>query len=218
MSAIIDYVTNNLNTILEYAKNQFELILIVMGLALLIWVPTGLLISQRRSLAPKVMSVANLLYCIPSLSLFVLFVTVPFLGIGRKSAVVALLLYAMMPLVRNVYQGIVGVDKTIIEAAQGMGMNRRQIIKEILIPLAMPVMFAGFRVTMVMTASIATIAFYIGERNLGRLIINGLTRANFEMVIIGGVLICAITVLLDALLTLVEKRVVPKGLRVNKQR
>jgi osmoprotectant transport system permease protein len=200
---------------MEYTRNQFELILIVMAISLLIWAPVGILISQKRSLAPKVISLANVLYCIPSLSLFVVFVSIPGLGIGRKSAVLALVLYAMMPLVRNVYQGLVGVDKNIIEEAQGMGMNRRQIIGEILIPLAMPVMFAGFRVTMVMTASIATIAVYTGEKNLGRFIINGLSRANVEMIVVGGLTVCIITVLLDAVLAQLEKIVIPRGLRVQ---
>lgn len=187
-----------------------------MVIALVVWVPTGIFISQRRSLAPKIMSLANVLYCIPSLSLFVVFVTIPGLGIGRKSAVLALVLYAMMPMVRNVYQGLIGVDRNVIEAAKGMGMNRWQIIKEILIPLAMPVMFAGFRVTMVMTASIATIAVYTGEKNLGRFIINGLGRANVQMIVVGGVAVCILTVLLDAVLAQLEKVVIPKGLRVQR--
>ncbi len=216
MSSYISYIQSNTDKIVEYTINQFELVIIVMAISMLLWVPMGMFLSQKRSLAPAVMSVANFIYCTPSLALFVIFVAVPGLGIGRKSAVLALVLYAMMPLVRNVYQGIIGVDKTVIEAAQGMGMNKRQIMKDIIIPLAMPVMFAGFRVTLVMTAGIATIAVYIGEKNLGRFIINGLNRGYIEMIVVGSVLICIISLVLDYGLAFCEKRVVPKGLRVNR--
>jgi osmoprotectant transport system permease protein len=214
----IVFLRNNWDTIITYTKNQLELIIVVMAISLLMWVPVGILMSQKRTLAHRVLFIANVIYCIPSLSLFVLFVTIPGLGIGRRSAVAALVLYAMMPLVRNVYQGIRGVDKSILEAAKGMGMNRCQIMREITIPLAMPVMFAGFRVTMVMTASIASIAVYVGERNLGRFIINGLTRANIVMIIVGSTSICVITVLLDVILGMLEKYVLPRGLRRNRRR
>jgi osmoprotectant transport system permease protein len=209
------FLQNNWDTVVTYTVNQLELIVIVMAISLLLWGPVGILISQKRSLAPKVLSVSSVIYCIPSLSMFVLFVTIPGLGIGRRSAVLALVLYAMMPMVRNVYQGLRGVDKNIIEAAKGMGMRRGQIIREIMIPLAMPMIFTGFRLTTVMTAGIATIAVYIGERNLGRFIVNGMARANLVMIVVGGALVCAITVLLDVILAAVERRVVPRGLRLR---
>ncbi|HBG23134.1 MAG TPA: glycine/betaine ABC transporter, partial [Peptococcaceae bacterium] len=139
-----------------------------------------------------------------------------FLGLGRKSALLALVLYAMMPMVINVYQGIKVVDKNVIEAAKGMGMNSNQILKEIQLPLAAPVMFAGVRITVVMATGIAAIAAYIGERNLGRLITEGLTRSNTEMILTGAILIAIIAIFLDTVLGSVEKALVPKGLKIDR--
>jgi osmoprotectant transport system permease protein len=218
MEGYRSFIEQNAGNIALYTKNQFELLVVVMAIAVAVWVPTGVLISQKRKLAPKVLSLANVIYCIPSLSLFVIFVAVPGLGIGRRSATLALVLYAMMPLTRNVYQGIVGVDKTVIEAARGMGMSRGQILREVTLPLAMPVIFAGFRVTLVMTASLGTVAVYVGEKNLGRFIITGLSRSYVEMIVVGGGLICAITIALDLAMGFLETRVVPKGLRPERGR
>lgn len=212
----ISYLIKNYERIQEYTINQLELVLWVVVIALLIWVPVGLAIARKKKWASSVLSVANTLYCVPSLAMFAVFVSIPFLGLGRRSAIVALALYAMMPMVRNVYQGIVGVDKSIIEAAKGMGMSNNQIMWKIILPLAAPVMFAGFRITAVMTCGIATVASYIGERNLGRLIIYGLSRSDIKMIIVGSLLTAFISVILDALLGLFEKKIVPKGLRVNR--
>jgi osmoprotectant transport system permease protein len=132
------------------------------------------------------------------------------------SALVALVLYAMMPLVRNVYQGIKAVDKSVIEAAKGMGMNSWRILREIQLPLAAPVIFAGFRITVVMSTGIAAIAAYIGERNLGRLITIGLGNFNMEMIVAGAITISLIAILLDTGLGAIEKQLTPRGLRVRR--
>jgi osmoprotectant transport system permease protein len=212
----IHYLQRNASLMLEYTGNHFSLVLTAVAISLLLWVPAGVLITKNEKWANRVLSIANTIFCIPSLSLFAVMVTIPFLGLGRLSALIALVLYAMMPLVRNVYQGIKVVDKNIIEAARGMGMSSWRILMEIQLPLATPVIFAGFRITVVMTTGIAAIATYIGERNLGRLIAEGLTRYNVEMIIDGALLIAVIAIGLDTLLGLVEKRLVPKGLRVHR--
>lgn len=216
MSDLLAYMANNVSLILNYGETHFSLIFSAVVISLLLWIPLGILISRNEKLAGIVLGIANTLFCVPSLALFAIFVTVPFLGLGRPSALLALVLYAMMPMVINVYQGIKVVDKNVIEAAKGMGMNSKQILKEIQLPLAAPVMFAGVRITVVMATGIAAIAAYIGERNLGRLITEGLTRSNTEMILTGAILISVIAIFFDTVLGFIEKRLVPKGLKVNR--
>lgn len=216
MSDLLAYMANNVSLILNYGETHFSLIFSAVVISLLLWIPLGILISRHEKLAGIVLGIANTLFCVPSLALFAIFVTVPFLGLGRPSALLALVLYAMMPMVINVYQGIKVVDKNVIEAAKGMGMNSKQILKEIQLPLAAPVMFAGVRITVVMATGIAAIAAYIGERNLGRLITEGLTRSNTEMILTGAILISIIAIFFDTVLGFIEKRLVPKGLKVNR--
>lgn len=213
---LLKFVTGNSSTIFDYMKTHFSLVLETVLISMILWVPLGLLLSKSDKWAGRVMSLANLIFCIPSLSLFAIFVTVPGLGLGRRSSLLALVLYAMMPLLRNVYDGVKNVDRNVIEAARGMGMSEQGILREIRLPLGLPVIFAGFRITVVMTTGIATIAAYIGERNLGRFISEGLVRSNSEMMVTGAVLISVIAIFLDTLLGLLEKRVIPRGLRVRR--
>ncbi|HZK17736.1 MAG TPA: ABC transporter permease subunit, partial [Clostridia bacterium] len=115
------------------------------------------------------------------------------------------------------YQGVKIVDKSVIESAKGMGMNSWKILWEIQFPLALPVVFAGFRITVVISTGIAAVATYIGERNLGRLISEGLTRFNIEMIVVGAFLIALIAILLDAVLGFLERLLVPRGVKIRGQ-
>ncbi|GAB6171278.1 ABC transporter permease [Paradesulfitobacterium aromaticivorans] len=213
---LVDFFQRNTKTIMEYTENHFTLVLSAVVISLLIWVPVGLLLTKNDKWAARVMALANTIFCIPSLSLFAIMVTIPALGLGRKSALLALVLYAMMPLIRNVYDGVKNVDRDVIEAAQGMGMSSGRIMREIQLPLGMPVIFAGFRITVVMTTGIAAIATYIGERNLGRFIQEGLVRSNTSMIIMGALIISIIAIALDTILGAVEKMVIPKGMKVRR--
>ncbi|MHB1406813.1 MAG: ABC transporter permease [Desulfitobacteriaceae bacterium] len=213
---LVDFFQRNTKTIMEYTENHFTLVLSAVVISLLIWVPVGLLLTKNDKWAARVMALANTIFCIPSLSLFAIMVTIPALGLGRKSALLALVLYAMMPLIRNVYDGVKNVDRDVIEAAQGMGMSSGRIMREIQLPLGLPVIFAGFRITVVMTTGIAAIATYIGERNLGRFIQEGLVRSNTSMIIMGALIISIIAIALDTILGAVEKMVIPKGMKVRR--
>lgn len=210
---LLQFIFYNSQRIVEYTLNHLALVLTVTGIALLLWIPTGLLISRYERFSGLTLALGNLIFCIPSLSLFGIFMTVPQLGLGRRSAVLALVLYAMMPLVRNVYRGIKSVDRYVVEAGRGMGMSNLEILWQIQLPMAWPVIFAGIRVTVVLVTGIATIATYIGERNLGRLIQHGITRSNGEMIIVGAVLVSILALLLDFLLGKVEKRLVSPGMK-----
>lgn len=215
-SDFINFLTRNMATIMEYTENHFTLVLSAVAISLVIWVPVGLLLTKNDRWAARVLALANTIFCIPSLSMFAILVAIPTFGLGRKSALFALVLYAMMPLIRNVYDGVKNVDRNVIEAARGMGMSSGRIMREILVPLGMPIIFAGFRITVVMTTGIAAIATYIGERNLGRFISEGLVRSNTPMMVTGALIISLIAVGLDTILGIIEKRIVPKGLRINR--
>ncbi|ODA42880.1 ABC transporter permease [Desulfosporosinus sp. BG] len=212
----INFFTKNTGTIIEYTENHFTLVLSAVAISLVIWVPIGLLLTKNDKWAARVLALANTIFCIPSLSMFAILVAIPTFGLGRKSALFALVLYAMMPLIRNVYDGVKNVDRNVIEAARGMGMSSGRIMREILLPLGIPIIFAGFRITVVMTTGIAAIATYIGERNLGRFISEGLVRSNTPMMVTGALIISLIAIGLDTILGVIEKRIVPRGLRINR--
>lgn len=212
----LNFLTKNTETIIEYTGNHFTLVLSAVLISLVIWVPVGLLLTKSDKWAARVLGLANTIFCIPSLSMFAILVAIPFFGLGRKSALFALVLYAMMPLIRSVYDGVKNVDRSVIEAARGMGMSTGRILREILVPLGMPIIFAGFRITVVMTTGIAAIATYIGERNLGRFISEGLVRSNTPMMVTGALIISVIAIGLDTILGIIERWIVPKGLRLNR--
>lgn len=215
VSDVITFMIHNISRIMEYSANHLSLVLTVLVFSLLLWISLGLLISKNDRLAQSVISMANMIFVIPSISLFGLFVTIPQLGLGRRSAALALILYAMMPLLRNVYRGIKSVDKSLLEAGRGMGMTAKQILFQIQIPLAWPVIFAGIRITVVMITGMATVATFIGERNIGRLIHHGITRGSGEMIIAGALVVSVIALTLDFFMGLIEKKITSPGLRVS---
>ena len=210
---VISFIIKNYSRILEYTGNHFSLVLTVLFFSLILWITVGLLISKYDRYAGSVIGLANIIFVIPSISLFGLFVTIPQLGLGRKSAALALILYAMMPLVRNVYRGVKSVDQSVLEAGRGMGMSGTELLFQIQIPMAWPVVFAGIRVAAVMITGMATVATFIGERNLGRLIHHGITRGNEDMIIAGAVIVSIISLMLDFILSQVEKKFTSPGLR-----
>lgn len=215
---VIYYIQNNIDIIIKYTISHFVLVFWAVLISLVLWLPVGILMSRNEKIAAKITGIANTIFCIPSLSLFAIFVVIPFLGIGRRSALLALVLYAMMPLIANIYRGLILVDKTVLEAAKGMGMSPKRVLFEIQLPLAAPVIFAGFRTTVVMTTGIAAIATYIGEKNLGRIIMLGLIKPNLEMIIAGAVLISLVAIFLDTVLGVIEKKIVPRGIRISQNR
>ena len=176
-----------------------QAILLSGGIGLLL----GVLIAQRPRLAPAVMGVCNVLYTIPAISL--LGILIPFTGIGHETAVIALTLYGIMPMVRNTYAGIRGVSPDVIMAARGMGSTDFQIMTKIKLPLAAGVIIAGVRNMVVMTISTAAIASFIGAGGLGVAIYRGITTYNMALTFGGSFLIALLALLSDLLLGRLEK-------------
>lgn len=209
----IFFIQNNFSLVLEYTLNHVSLVLTVLVISLGLWILTGLVISRYDRVAGTVISLSNIIFCIPSVSLFGLFMAVPGLGLGRRTAVLVLVVYAMMPLVRSVYLGVKSVDASVVEAGKGMGMTLSQVLFKIRIPMAWPMIFAGIRVSVVLITGIATMATFIGEKNLGRLIHQGITRGDADMIIAGAVIVSLMALFLDYLMGKVQKKIVSPGLR-----
>lgn len=175
----------------------------IMGLLL------GIFIAEKEFMAPVILTLANIFYTIPSISL--LGILIPFTGIGDKTAIIALTLYGLMPMIRNTYTGICGVSQEIIQAARGMGSTDIQILWRIKLPLALGVILAGVRNMVVMTLSVTVIAAFIGAGGLGVAIYRGITIYNPALTFAGSVLIALLALIADLLLGILENYVKKRG-------
>ena len=196
---------------LELTGAQISLSLTAVLLAGVLGLLLGIWIAECPKASGPVLTVANICYTIPSISL--LGMLIPLLGIGNPTAVVALTLYGIMPMVRNTYAGITGVSSDIVSAAEAMGSTRAQIMLKIKLPLAMGVIVAGVRNMVVMTISVAAIASFIGAGGLGVAIYRGITIYDTEMTFSGSFLIALIAIVSDGLLGIVEKKI-KKGMHL----
>jgi len=201
------------NEVLVATFQHMQLVLAAEGFAILIGVPIGFIVSRRglRWIGAPLMALANIGQTIPTLALLAL--TSIILGSGFRAAVVGLLVYALLPIVRNTYAGIQSVSPAVKEAAQGMGMSRWQVTSRVELPLARPVVIAGIRTSMVVNVGTAAVAGMIGGIGLGKLITIGISVNVFELVIQGAAPAAALAILLDAALGLFERWMTPRGLR-----
>ena len=175
----------------------------------------GVIISEYRKTAQIIMNVINVLYTIPSISM--LGFLIPFTGIGDKTAIIALSIYGLLPIVRNTYTGISTIQPFLTEVATGMGSTRGQVLFRVKLPLALPVILAGVRSMVVMTISLSGIASYIGAGGLGVAIYRGITTNNAAMTYAGSILIALVALISDRLIYLLEKKI-PWGETARKRR
>ncbi|MCT2561945.1 ABC transporter permease/substrate-binding protein [Chryseobacterium herbae] len=172
-------------------------------LAIIIGVPLGIMIARKRKLSSPVLGLAGILQTIPSIAL--LGFMIPAFGIGAKPAIVALLIYALLPIIRNTYTGITEVNSTVIEAAKAMGMNKSQLLFKVELPLAMPVIIAGIRTAAVINVGVATLASFVAAGGLGEFIFGGISLNNTNMILAGAIPAALLAVLLDQTIALVQK-------------
>ncbi len=164
------------------------LVAIAMTIAISIGIPLGIVITRKPKLAKVVLGLANAIQTIPSLAIFGFLISVPFIGgIGKVPAIVALSLYALLPLIRNTYTGIINIDPTIREAGRGMGMTDTQLLFQVEIPLALGIIIAGIRIATVISVGIATIAAAIGGGGLGVFIFRGISTVNTQLILAGAI-------------------------------
>jgi len=186
--SLIDFFIRNRSEVLQLTFEHLLLVLIATGAAALVGIPVGILLTRRASLAKPVLAIANVLQTIPSLALFGFLIPVlgPY-GIGRVPAIIALFLYSLLPIIRNTFTGINGVDPAVREAARGMGMTDWQMLTQVELPLALNVIVAGLRVATVISVGTATIAAAIGAGGLGTYIFRGLRTVDRTLILAGAV-------------------------------
>ncbi|PWK67638.1 osmoprotectant transport system permease protein [Mucilaginibacter oryzae] len=187
----------------EQTLQHIGLTFISLCIAVLVGLPLGILISRKKQLSGIVLGIAGMLQTIPSIAL--LGFMIPLLGIGPKPAIVALLLYALLPIIRNTYTGILGVDSAVKEAATAMGMSKWQILFKVELPLAMPVIFAGIRTATVINVGVATLASLIAAGGLGEFIFGGISLNNGNMILAGAIPSALLAIIFDVLLSFVQK-------------
>jgi osmoprotectant transport system permease protein len=193
--------------ILAATREHLILVLISMIIAVAIGVPLGLALVMHPRLRAGVLAVASIFQTIPSLALFGFLIPLPFLGgIGTRTAIVALVLYALLPILRNTYVGLTGVDLAILEAAEAMGMTEDQILFRVRLPLATSFILAGIRTATVITIGVATIAAAIGAGGLGTFIFRGVAMVSDAVILAGAIPAALLALLADFLLGLLERR------------
>ncbi|MGI6331455.1 MAG: ABC transporter permease [Zhaonellaceae bacterium] len=192
-------------------EEHIFLVLIAMTFATVIAVPLGILLTNYRKFAEPVIGVTAIAQTIPSLAL--LGFMLPLVGIGKTNAIIALTIYALLPILRNTYTGILEVDSAIIEAGRGMGMTRWQILYKVELPLALPFIMAGIRTSTVTTIGVATLATFVGAGGLGDIIYRGITMQNSQLILVGAIPAALFAVVTDFILKKFEVWATPVGIR-----
>lgn len=211
---MMDFLTNNGSQLLLLTWEHLYISGIALALGILVAVPIGVILTRYKKVASAFISAITVLQTVPSLALLALMI--PLFGVGKLPAVVALFLYSLMPILRNTYIGMEGVDKDLIDAAKGMGMTNKQLIFSVELPQAAPVIMAGIRLSGVYVIAWATLASYIGGGGLGDFIFNGLNLYIPELIIGGTIPVTLLALLVDFLLGKVEDKVTPVNLRTAK--
>jgi osmoprotectant transport system permease protein len=204
---VLQFIAQNRTEVLELTAEHLWLVGASIALAVLIGIPLGILITRWPLLHKPVLGGANIIQTIPSLALFGFLLPAPWIGArADRLAILALTLYALLPLIRNTYTGIKGVDRAVVEAGRGMGMTERQLLWQVELPLALGVIIAGVRVASVISIGLATIAAAIGAGGLGEYIFRGLAMVNNQVILAGAIPAAALAILADVSLGWLEKR------------
>jgi osmoprotectant transport system permease protein len=208
---VFQFISQNRMEVLDLTTEHLWLVSASITLAVLIGIPLGILITRWPVLSKPVLGGANIIQTVPSLALFGFLLPAPWIGTrADRIAILALMLYALLPLIRNTYTGIKGVDPAVVEAGRGMGMTDRQLLWQVELPLALSVIIAGVRVATVLSIGLATIAAAIGAGGLGEFIFRGLAMVNNQVILAGAIPAAALAILADTSLGWLEKRLSPR--------
>lgn len=198
------------NEMLQLSAEHLLLVLTAIGVAMALSMPAAILLARRKLARRIVLNVTSMVQSIPSLAMFGLLLPLPLIGgIGKRTAVVALVLYALLPLLRNTLLGILSVDRAVRESALAMGMTRGQLLRQVELPLAVPAILAGVRIATVTTVGTATIAAAIGAGGLGVFIFRGIATVDMPTVLAGAVPAALLAVIADEGLGWIERKLSP---------
>lgn len=209
-----EYLAINQSQITMLLFEHIKLTAIAVGIAMLIGIPLGILICYAKGLSKPVMGGANLVQAIPSMAL--LGFMIPFLGIGTVPAVVAVTLYSLLPIIKNTYTGISNINPQTVEAAHGIGLTRFQVLWKVQIPLALPVIMAGVRISAVTAVGLMTMAAFIGAGGLGYLVFSGIRTVNNNQILAGAIPACILALSVDAFAATIENLVTPANMQETK--
>ena len=212
---LANFLVQNLDLLIKLTIEHISLVAVAVGLATLTGVPIGIAITQNERVANVVLYIASIIITIPSIALFGLMIPVLSMigqGIGYLPAVIAVLLYSQLPIIRNTYTAINNVNPALREAARGIGMSPSQRLRLVEIPLAIPVIMAGVRTAVVMNIGVMAIAAYIGAGGLGVLISRGISQSDPRQLIAGAIAVSVLAIIVDYALFWLQKRLTPEGL------
>ncbi|MBK9080937.1 MAG: ABC transporter permease [Rhizobiales bacterium] len=210
------FINANWSVIGQRTMEHLSIVCVSVGIAILLGVPIGIAITQNQKVATRVLYVASMMMTIPSIALFGLLIPLlaPFgYGIGYVPAVLALIVYSQLPIIRNTYTAIMNVDPTLRDAARGMGMTAFQRLREVELPISMPIIISGVRNAVVLGIAIATIATYIGAGGLGVFISRGISQTDIRQLLTGALFVSLLAVAADYSLLLFQRWLTPRELR-----
>lgn len=210
MNNFIDIFKDRQDQLIQALLEHIQISFISLLFAVIISIPLGIYLTKKEKIADSIIGITAVLQTIPSLALLGLFI--PLFGIGKLPAIIALVIYALLPILRNTYTGIKEVDPSLIEAARAMGMNQRKRLMKVELPLALPVIMAGIRTAMVLIIGTATLAALIGAGGLGDIILLGIDRNNTSLIILGAIPAAILALIFDFLLKRFEKMSYKKSL------
>jgi len=215
---ILWFIIENLDVIGARTVEHISVVGVAVGLAILTGVPIGIAITQSKPAADAILYIAAVIITIPSIALFGVMIPILSLigqGIGYLPAVIAVLLYSQLPIIRNTYTAITNVDPALREAARGMGMTPWLRLTRVEIPIAIPVILAGVRVAVVMNIGVTAIATYIGAGGLGTFISRGIAQTDPRQLATGALAVSLLAILADFILGCIQKRLTPPGMRTD---
>ncbi len=209
---LLRFYSRNSVELLGLVGQHLSLVAISTAIALAVGLPLGIMLTRRPAWRAPVLGLANIFQTIPSLALFGFLIPLPFIGgIGARTAIVALVVYALLPIVRNTYEGIAGVDAAVREAGRGMGMTDWQLLTQVELPLGLGVILAGVRIATVVSVGTATIAAAIGAGGLGVYIFRGVAVVDDTLILAGALPAAFIALAADGLLGLAQRRLGWRG-------
>lgn len=211
MSAFGQYIATHGDQILQLTLEHIEMTAIAVGISILVGVPIGILISYVKGLNKPVLGIANVVQAIPSMALLGLFI--PLFGIGKLPAIVMVIIFSLLPIIKNTYTGISSVDPLSVESGRAIGLNRWQILWKVRLPMALPVIMAGIRISAVTAVGTMTMAAYVGAGGLGYLIFAGIRTVNNIQILAGAIPSALLALLVDLLIGTIERLVTPVSLQ-----